>query len=98
MVYVAADCEGGGTEFPRIRMPDTMRGHTRWCEFLECGKTLKEGESMGVTFKPIKGNAVFWENIGRDGRGYEETFHAALPVTRGEKVGLNIWSWGPSRW
>lgn len=98
MVYVDAECEGGGTEFPRVRMPDVQKG--RWCEFLEC-KDSEEGlgeakgkRDMGVTFKPIKGNAIFWENLRADGRGYEETFHAGLPVLTGTKVGLNIWSFG----
>lgn len=102
MVYVDADCEGGGTEFPRVRMPETRRG--RWCEFLECdvsGPQKEERdrrrENVGVTFKPIKGNAVFWENIRSDGRGYAETYHAGLPVISGTKVGLNIWSWGSAR-
>jgi len=99
MVYVEADCEGGGTEFPRLKMPDVSNG--RWCEFLECGVDDggSDGKSMkmGITFKPIKGNAVFWENLGPEGRGYEETWHAGLPVTSGTKVGLNIWSWGSSR-
>ncbi|KAL4926229.1 oxidoreductase, 2OG-Fe(II) oxygenase family [Aspergillus undulatus] len=86
MVYLAADCVGGGTNFPRLRMPRD----TKWCELLECDAG-KKGE--GVTFKPIKGNAVFWENVGSDGRGWPQTWHAAFPVERGEKVGLNIWSW-----
>lgn len=100
MVYVDADCKGGGTEFPRIKMPDVRRG--RWCEFLECDQDNQDPgkqheDKWGVTFNPIKGNAVFWENLRPDGRGYEETFHAGLPVTSGTKVGLNIWSWGPAR-
>jgi prolyl 4-hydroxylase len=97
-VYVEGGCEGGGTEFPRVRMPDTKKG--RWCEFLVCGEdgNIEEGveteRRMGLTFKPISGNAVFWVNMGSDGRGYEETWHAGLPVVKGTKVGLNIWSWG----
>ncbi|CAG8960032.1 hypothetical protein HYFRA_00013220 [Hymenoscyphus fraxineus] len=92
MVYVDANCTGGGTNFPRIAMPSLEKG--RWCDFLEC----KEGESdRGVTFKPIKRNAIFWLNLAPDGRGYEETFHAGLPILTGTKVGLNIWSWGPAR-
>lgn len=93
MVYVDAQCEGGGTEFPRLKMPDLTTG--RWCEFLECGEDDKS--KLGITFKPIKGNAVFWENLRADGRGYEETYHAGLPVKSGTKVGLNIWSWGSAR-
>ncbi|KAI0396901.1 hypothetical protein F5Y17DRAFT_417276 [Xylariaceae sp. FL0594] len=50
----------------------------------------------GVTFKAIPGNAVYWENFRPDGtgRGWQETWHAGLPVTKGTKVGLNIWSSG----
>ncbi|KAL4785647.1 hypothetical protein BJX76DRAFT_366759 [Aspergillus varians] len=85
MVYLGDECKGGGTNFPRLRRP---RGG-RWCEFLDC-----EEEEAGVTFRPIKGNAVFWENVrGEDGRGWAETWHASFPVEEGEKVGLNIWSW-----
>lgn len=102
MVYVDAECEGGGTEFPRLPMPDIQRG--RWCEFLECEEPEVEDQTrdpkrtkMGITFKPISRNAVFWENLGSNGRGYEETWHAGLPVKSGSKIGLNIWSWGPAR-
>ncbi|KAL7818479.1 hypothetical protein V8C26DRAFT_396390 [Trichoderma gracile] len=53
-----------------------------------------EGEGRGITFRAIPGNAVYWENFAADGRGYEETWHAGLPVKKGVKVGLNIWSFG----
>lgn len=94
MVYLAADCEGGGTNFPRLEMP----GSRKWCRFLECdepanangdGKRKREG----VTFKAIKGNAIFWENVRADGRGIPETWHGGEAVREGTKVGLNIWSW-----
>lgn len=50
----------------------------------------------GVTFKPLAGNAAYWENFRPDGtgRGWDETWHAGLPVKEGTKVGLNIWTWG----
>lgn len=102
MVYVdvSEDLIGGGTQFPRI----AKRENGRWCEFVECGDAVVEEEvgdehvrgvkrSDGVTFKAIKGNAVYWENLRDDGSGYQETWHAGLPVERGIKVGLNIWSW-----
>ncbi|KAI0405723.1 hypothetical protein F4802DRAFT_169118 [Xylaria palmicola] len=106
MVWVETDgVEGGGTEFPRLQRhgPDQP-----WCRWVECpgpesasagGAAAKkqDGEPItGVTFKAIRGNAVFWENFRPDGtgRGWPETWHAGLPVTRGTKVGLNIWSWG----
>lgn len=90
MVYLDANCTGGGTNFPRLRMPRKRQ----WCRFIECDEDNTIGTSYeGVTFKPIKGNAIFWENLRPDGTGYPETWHAALPVLSGTKVGLNIWSW-----
>lgn len=94
MVYVDANCTGGGTNFPRLKIPRDRR----WCRFIECEDGSSSSSSRipsyeGVTFKPIKGNAIFWENLGPDGTGYPETWHAALPVLSGSKIGLNIWSW-----
>ncbi|KAI1085755.1 hypothetical protein F5B20DRAFT_16504 [Whalleya microplaca] len=105
MGWVQADgVEGGGTEFPLLQRssPDD-----RWCRWVECeepltaengpGKQKENGEEpLGVTFRPAAGNAVFWENFRPDGtgRGWEETWHAGLPVRKGVKVGLNVWSWG----
>lgn len=105
MVWVADDdggLKGGGTEFPLLRRPGLDE---RWCRFLECDDEAAPGDgspaqdaaaSHGVVFKPLAGNAVYWENFRPDGtgRGWEETWHAGLPVTHGTKVGLNIWSWG----
>jgi prolyl 4-hydroxylase len=88
MVYLEADCTGGGTNFPRLRKPTEKS----WCKFIECDEEGEEGLE-GVTFKPIKGNAVFWENLRLDGTGYEESWHAGMPVKSGRKIGLNIWSW-----
>lgn len=85
MVYLSANCSGGGTNFPRLKVPEGRE----WCRFLDCDGDGEEG----VTFKPIKGNAVFWENLRPDGSGYRESWHAGLPVKEGVKVGLNIWSW-----
>lgn len=87
MVYLSADCTGGGTNFPRIERPK----NARWCEYVECDES--ETIEQGVTFKPRKGAAVFWTNFDAEGRGYKETIHAGMPVTSGTKVGLNIWSW-----
>lgn len=89
MVYLNADCEGGGTKFPRLEAPEGKA----WCNYLECEEAKDDTEQEGVIFKPRKGAAVFWENFRPDGRGYEETWHAGLPVKSGFKVGLNIWSW-----
>ncbi|KAM7188669.1 hypothetical protein V8F20_010472 [Naviculisporaceae sp. PSN 640] len=92
--------QGGGTEFPLL----TPRQDPRWCKFVECRNVADDGgeraadsgASPSVVFRPLAGNAVYWENFRSDntGRGYDETWHAGLPVERGVKVGLNIWSWG----
>jgi len=104
MVYLEANCTGGGTHFPRLERPEDKS----WCRFIECGEDgdagastngaaqkggPKEDLSKGIIFKPIAGNAVFWENMRSDGTGYAESWHAGLPVTKGVKIGLNIWSW-----
>lgn len=85
MVYLAANCTGGGTNFPKLVRPEAGN----WCDSVECSDDAAEG----VTFKPIAGNAVFWLNFDANGRGYKETIHAGMPVLSGEKVGLNVWSW-----
>lgn len=95
MVYLssAKECEGGGTNFPRLSMPEEKR----WCEFVECeGETdgVRKGDGLeGVTFKVRKGAAIFWTSFDAEGRGYKETIHAGMPVRAGTKIGLNIWSW-----
>lgn len=121
MVYVDANCTGGGTGFPRLRRPPS----SRWCRFVECAgdgdrddPTIaaaaaadagggegagwgggwewgwgRQRPGEGVVFKPLRGNAVYWENLRADGSGYVETWHAGLPVETGVKIGLNIWSW-----
>lgn len=95
MVYLSSgeDCEGGGTNFPRLSLPASSDREAvgRWCELLECGEGSEGVE--GVTFKVRKGAAVFWSNFDAEGRGYKETIHAGMPVRSGTKVGLNIWSW-----
>lgn len=93
---------GGGTEFPLVKRASL---HRNWCQFIECDTesgghhtdSAKEaGLGPGVVFKPLAGNAVYWENFQPDGtgRGWDETWHAGLPVIEGIKVGLNIWTWG----
>lgn len=85
MVYLQGDCEGGGTNFPRLSMPK----EAKWCDYVECADDGTEG----VTFKPRAGSAVFWMNFDAEGKGYRETIHAGMPVLSGTKIGLNIWSW-----
>ncbi|KAH7132145.1 hypothetical protein B0J11DRAFT_520943 [Dendryphion nanum] len=93
MVYLEANCTGGGTNFPRLQVPKDRS----WCRFIVCDDDHApdgaEDKVEGVIFKPITRNAVFWENIRSDGSGYTESWHAGLPVKEGTKIGLNIWSW-----
>ena len=105
MVWVddaGGSVEGGGTEFPYL---EGRSEDERWCRFVECADGKEndgeenDGEEdeeriRGTTFKVAPGNAVYWENFAPDGRGYEQTWHAGLPVTKGTKVGLNIWTFG----
>ena len=86
MVYLGDDCEGGGTNFPRLTKPKDVQ----WCDYIECDETEKR---EGVTFRPRKGSAVFWVNFDATGRGLKSTIHAGNAVTKGTKIGLNIWSW-----
>ncbi|KAI5860394.1 hypothetical protein GGS23DRAFT_235254 [Durotheca rogersii] len=84
--YVAAagNITGGGTNFPMVPAPR----HPRWCAFVDCDEPWENG----VTFRPILGNAVFWQNLLEDGTGDQRTLHAGLPVTSGWKIGMNIWT------
>ena len=83
-VYVKADkLTGGGTNFPLLE----QGRDERWCDYVDCDEPWENG----VTFRPVPGNAVFWENL-VDGRGDERVVHAGLPVVKGSKIGMNIWT------
>lgn len=91
-VYVAVsnDTMGGGTNFPLVPAPSG----DKWCEtgWIECDELY----TNGVTFRPVQGNAIFWENlhVSQSGMsvGDPRTEHAGLPLTSGDKVGMNIWT------
>ncbi|KAK0612784.1 hypothetical protein B0T17DRAFT_384309 [Bombardia bombarda] len=83
-VYVSSDTTGGGTNFPLISAPKDER----WCDVVDCDEPWERG----VTFRPIEGNAIFWANLYADGSGDQRTLHAGLPVTSGDKIGINIWT------
>ncbi|KAK3372678.1 hypothetical protein B0H63DRAFT_564056 [Podospora didyma] len=84
-VHVSNDTTGGGTNFPLVSPPRDER----WCGFVECD----EPYANGVTFRPVEGNAIFWENLlAPGGEGDTRTEHAGLPLTGGEKIGMNIWT------
>ncbi|OAL34854.1 hypothetical protein AYO20_05814 [Fonsecaea nubica] len=86
-VYIHANCTGGGTNFPRLKPPPEEEEW--WCQFVDCDRPIDDG----VTFKPIQGNAVYWDNLSGDGKGNPQTLHAGMPVTSGNKMGLNMWTW-----
>lgn len=79
-----ADCENCGTNFPRIRF-DGARLDRRWCRLVDCNST-------SLTVLPTLGSAVFWRNLHTNGSGDVRTLHAGLPLSRGKKIGLNIWT------
>ncbi|KFY13280.1 hypothetical protein V491_06463 [Pseudogymnoascus sp. VKM F-3775] len=79
------DCEKCGTQFPKIAI-DWTKEDPRWCDFVECDIL------DALTFKATAGSAVFWKNLHVDGTGDLRTFHAGLPVGKGTKLGLNIWT------
>ena len=83
--YVKADnVTGGGTNFPMLHAPRD----DRWCDFIDCDDEYDHG----VTFRPIEGNAIYWENLLVTGDGDQRTLHAGLPLVSGEKIGMNIWT------
>ncbi|CAG8952510.1 hypothetical protein HYFRA_00009613 [Hymenoscyphus fraxineus] len=80
----ASNITGGGTNFPLIEVPRDEK----WCDYIDCDEPWENG----VTFRPIPGSAVFWQNMLEDGSGDPNTLHAGLPVTSGLKIGMNIWT------
>lgn len=103
---------GGGTEFPLVTKMGLHKSWCRFIDCDAKDETVdphhsesdgqiaaparEGGAGPGVVFKPLAGNAVYWENFRPDGtgRGWDQTWHAGLPVVEGIKVGLNIWTWG----
>lgn len=83
--YIKAEnVTGGGTNFPAL----DSDVDERWCKFVDCDQPY----DYGVTFQPIEGNAVFWSNLYQTGSGDRRTTHAGLPVVKGQKIGMNIWT------
>jgi len=46
---------------------------------------------LGLDVEPIPGAALFWRNVGADGRIDPRTRHAGMPVTSGVKYAVNLW-------
>ncbi|KAF2030066.1 hypothetical protein EK21DRAFT_112359 [Setomelanomma holmii] len=102
-IFLRDNCTGGYTNFPAVEpaSPTTASSSltsdidlaTWYGEKVAIGE--KDAKPSGVKFKPIRGNAVFWVNVDKHGRGDRRVVHAGLPVGEGEKIGLNIW---PRKW
>lgn len=83
-IYLEDGCIGGETHFPEI----SPNANDSRLAALEQWMTRSE---KGVSFKPKKGNGLFWVNLKPDGMGDGRLIHAGLPVKQGRKVGMNIW-------
>lgn len=58
-----------------------------------CDKGLVNCDlSPGLHVRPIAGNAVMWWNYDKNGSTIETTWHGGMPVKKGRKAGLNIWT------
>lgn len=98
-IYLEDDCVGGMTEFPDLEFDSAFsssgKGAEFWDERVTLGKEHVSAEGnvrgVGISFRPRKGSGVFWVNLQEIGFGDERVRHAALPVEKGQKVGMNIW-------
>lgn len=79
MHVAATNLKGGDTNFPIL---DTPRDEW-WYAYMDSDES---GEN-GITFGPVLGNVVFWQNLRGDSSGDLVTLHAGLPVSNGVKVG-----------
>jgi prolyl 4-hydroxylase len=87
-VHASDDLEGGETFFPRIPPP------------LDVGLPANSGivsinntsGASALAVKPVSRSAVFWVGVKPDGTVNFDTIHEGLPVTKGEKIGMNIWA------
>ena len=83
------ECIGGATQFIDLSMASVDR--SSWCDVIDC---FDDSGIGGVPFKAIPGNAVYWSNLHSNGTYDEQTMHAGMPVRKGRKVALNIWTRG----
>ncbi|KAF2464088.1 uncharacterized protein BDR25DRAFT_243513, partial [Lindgomyces ingoldianus] len=96
-VFLRDNCTEGETYFPLVdvldRDAESNGGSGKLVKRWEgrASRGEKDGEALGVKFKPIQGNAVFWVNLDGEGKGDRRLVHAGLPVGEGEKIGMNIW-------
>ncbi|CAF1591576.1 unnamed protein product [Adineta ricciae] len=85
--YLYANCSQGETEFLKIRFEKSI--HTKFCDILVCDEKTSQ---LGLRFRPLVGNSIFWYNVNEQGKGDPLTFHAGrAPTKDGLKIGLNTW-------
>lgn len=87
-VHASDDLEGGETFFPRIPTPMDVSLSTN-------PGVVSINNSSGASalaVKPISRSAVFWVGMKSNDMVNWDTIHEGLPVTRGEKIGMNIWA------
>jgi len=87
-VHASDDLEGGETFFPRIPAP------------MDVGLPANPGVvsinntsgAPSLAVKPVSRSAIFWVGVKPDGTVNFDTIHEGLPVTKGEKLGMNVWA------
>lgn len=84
-VTLEADCKNCGTRFPQLQVNWKLKDAS-WCKFVDCEDT------QALTAHAVPGAALFWRNLNASGLGDENTLHEGLPLRRGTKIGLNIWT------
>lgn len=89
-VYVQAsdDLEGGETFFPRIPPPRDV-GLPANAGLVSINNSTG---ASALAIKPISRSAIFWVGVTPNGTVNFDTIHEGLPVTKGEKIGMNIWA------
>jgi len=83
-VGVSRDTTGGGVNFPLVDAPRDER----WCDVVECDVPWE----AGVTFRAVQGNAIYWRDLNESGHGDRRVARAAVPLTGGEEVSVNMWT------
>ncbi|KAF5024431.1 hypothetical protein F66182_3517 [Fusarium sp. NRRL 66182] len=81
--YLDDNCTGGETYFPQVQGVSAVADGDKFSR-TESGK--------GLLVRPKRGNAVFWNNLLPNGTGDPRVAHAGLPVHKGRKIGINLFS------
>ena len=84
-VFMSDVEQGGETYFPLVDIPSDA-------EAMDMSKFRKitTPDGFGLMVKPVKGNAIFWMNMLKNGTMDERMVHSGIKVSKGTKYGLNI--------